>query len=104
MHNVNVLATSGDVLANAIETRTLVRARYNSTELELAPHMLFLRNDSLYLSAVNPNKKRRADEAPSLGHFNIAGLSDIRATETAFEPLAVAECILPREDDQLVFA
>jgi hypothetical protein len=104
MQHDNVLATSGDVLAKAIRSRKLIKAVYNSAELELAPHLIFLRNEPLYVGAVNPHKKIRSDEEPRLGHFKIEGLSQIAITETAFEALPAEACALPREDDQLIFA
>lgn len=92
-----------EIIAHAIQNRQMIRARYNSTDLHLAPHQIILRNNALYLGALNPAKKIRSDEMPSLGHFKIDGLSDIGLTEERFESLPPESCQLPREDDQLIF-
>ena len=91
------------LVAAAIASRRMIRARYNSSELTLAPHQIILRNNALYLGALNPAKARRSDELPSLGHFKIDGLSDIDMTEESFVALPPEFCVPPREGDQLIF-
>ncbi len=91
------------LIAAAIASRRMIRARYNATDLTLAPHQIILRNNALYLGALNPAKARRSDELPALGHFKIDGLSDIGLTEQSFVALPPEFCTLPRETDQLIF-
>lgn len=78
----------------------MVAVTYNGTQLDLCPHQLIMRHQSVYLRALNPLKGRRHDEEPSLGNFNIAGLSNISVTEQPFEPLPAFEGKPEREDDR----
>lgn len=103
MQHESSFNSDSELIAHAIQARRLIRARYNSTELTLAPHQIILRNNALYLGAHNPAKKIRSDEEPGLGHFKIDGLSDVGLTDEAFEALPPESCQLPREDDQLIF-
>lgn len=41
----------------------------------------------MYLKALNPNKSRRHDEEPTLGKFNIAGISEVTLSDRLFTPL-----------------
>lgn len=92
------------VLLEAVARRRIVIARYNGTELRLAPHLLFERHGDLFVSAWNMNKNVRADDEPKLGHFKLVGLAEVALTEDPFEPLPSFEPQPPREDDTLVLA
>ncbi|MDE2564120.1 MAG: hypothetical protein KGL48_17930 [Sphingomonadales bacterium] len=80
-------ATKAEIVAKAIKTRQMIEATYNGALLTLAPHQLFVRRDSLYVGAINPQKARRQDEEPTLGVFKLAGLSKVSVTGLAFDPV-----------------
>ncbi|TMM48346.1 WYL domain-containing protein [Qipengyuania marisflavi] len=103
-HNSPTIADLGQTLAQAIRNKQMVQAVYNAVPMDLAPHQIFVRNDALYVSAFNPQKKRREDESPALGHFKIAGLTNLHLTQDQFAPLPEEGRRLPRESDQLIFA
>lgn len=90
------------VLAEAMRKRLMISVVYNSSTLTLAPHQVVLRNEALYVCAVNPHKSRRVDEDPALGYFKIEGLSHISLTEETFEPLPSEACLPAREDDRVI--
>lgn len=92
------------VLLEAIARRKIVTARYNSTDLRLAPHLLYERHGDLFVAAWNMNKNVRADDEPKLGHFKLVGLADIALTDDGFEPLPTFSPELPRAEDRLVLA
>ena len=97
-------ATSEKTVIEAIARLRLIVARYNGSEMRLAPHQLFVRHGDLFLRAFNPMKNWRSEEERRLGSFKLAGLSDIRLTEEEFEPLPDFDTAPPREDDQHLFA
>ena len=89
MHNnQDNQARSAEILAEAIHRKQIVEATYNAASLKLAPHQLFLRNDALYVAALNPQKSRRVDEEPALGVFKLAGLSGVALTDQPFSPVS----------------
>lgn len=92
------------VLLEAVARRRIVTARYNGTELRLAPHLLFERHGDLFVSAWNMNKNVRVDDEPKLGHFKLVGLGAVSLTEDGFDPLPSFEPQPPRADDTLVLA
>lgn len=92
------------VLLEAVARRRIVTARYNGTDLRLAPHLLFERHGDLFVGAWNMNKNVRADDEPKIGHFKLVGLGDVTLTEDGFEPLPSFSAELPRAEDRLVLA
>ena len=91
-------------MIEAIARLRLVRARYNGAEMELAPHMLFTRHGDLFVSALNTSKNWRSDEERRLGHFKLAGLSDVALQGEPFTPLPDYDGTTPREDDEHLFS
>ncbi|MWV28206.1 WYL domain-containing protein [Aurantiacibacter rhizosphaerae] len=87
-HETTLEKTTLATIAEAIQLKRVIMVTYNGERLQLNPHQLFARHHSVYLRAFNPAKSLRHDEDPTLGNFNIAGMSDIDVTTDAFEPLA----------------
>jgi hypothetical protein len=92
------------VLIEAIALKRLVAAVYNGSEMVLAPHQLFARHGSLFVSAFNTRRNWRSEEERRLGHFKLDGLSQLRMEEDSFEPLPTFDASLPREDDERLFS
>lgn len=61
----------------AIARSLTLRAVYKGRHIEIEPYVILVRNDALYLGAYNPSKARRHDAEPTLGMFNISGLSSV---------------------------
>lgn len=88
----------------AIALKRLMRARYNGSEMLLAPHRLFTRHGELFVSAVNTRKGWPNGVAPRLGHFKLDGLSNVVLTEDGFEPLPTYDGSALREEDKEIFS
>lgn len=91
-------------LMEAIARKRAVAAYYNGAPLKLAPHLLFERRGDLFVSALNMSRNRRADEAPRLGQFKLAGLVASELLDEPFDPLPSYEAAPPRPDDTLILA
>jgi hypothetical protein len=82
------------ILLEAIALKKCVIATYNRVEMLLAPHVLYTRNDALYVDAVALARNGAAPQEKKLGSFNLAGLNEIALadryfqTESLFDPRA----------------
>jgi hypothetical protein len=92
------------VIFKAIVEREALTAVYNGQTIELHPHQIFVRHDAMFVRAVNPNKGRRHDEAPSLGEFKLNGLRDLAAAGKAFDPLEGFTGAEERDGEQVLLA
>lgn len=93
-----------ETLSQAIAEKRYVRTVYNSEDMILAPHQLFVRHDSLFLGAFNPNKNWRGPEDHRLSYFNISGFGAVRLQDDGFAPLDLDLSELPRPEDQMLMA
>lgn len=101
-HPDDDLAVKAEIVAKAIHTREMIEATYNGASLKLSPHQLFVRRDSLYVGAVNPQKARRQDEEPALGVFKLAGLSKVTGTGLRFDPVSSLGGQPPQPEDMVL--
>jgi hypothetical protein len=92
-----------DVIVQAIRSMNTLQAQYNGTALAIEPYQVIVRNNAFYLGAINPQKKRRHDELPSLGFFRISGLTQLEHAET-FEPDMSVASGPSREGDHVVLS
>lgn len=78
------------ILLEAIATRRCVRAVYNRTSMQLAPHILYTRHDELYVDAVALARDGQPPRELKLGTFKLAGLKEIAVVaEEPFERQAL---------------
>lgn len=91
-------------IMEAIARQRTLRARYNGSELQLAPHVLFERHGELFLSALNLSKGWRSDEERRLGQFKLAGLSETEILEAVCHPLGSHQPGPPRPGDVVVLS
>lgn len=80
-----MLMSSNQLLLEAIALKKYVRATYNHVEMKLAPHILYKRNDSVYIDAVAVEKAGQPPRERKLGAFNLAGLRGVALAEQHFE-------------------
>lgn len=104
MHNDEKQASKLELLGEAIRRRRNIDATYNGGVLRLSPHQVFVRNDAFYLGAFNAQKSRRHDEEPTLGEYNLAGLSKLAVTAQSFEPLQSFDRSGIRPGDEVIMA
>lgn len=91
-------------MMQAIARKLLVTATYNGRDMKLAPHALFLRHGEMFVSALNLDKKWRSDEDPRLGHFKLAGLTNVSVSSEHFDAIAGFKQAVPQVADELVLA
>ena len=77
--------SSSQLLLEAIALKKYVRATYNHVEMKLAPHILYKRNDSVYVDAVATEKGGQPPRERRLGAFNLAGLNAVVLADQHFE-------------------
>ena len=88
----------------AIARRRRVTAQYNGTRMTLAPHQMFERHGSLFISALNLDKSWRSDDERRLGHFKLDGLAQTELVDEGFDPLPAFEPVAPKDEDTLVLS
>lgn len=91
-------------LIEAIVRKLPIIALYNGNVMKLAPHLLFERHGSLFLSALNMSKRWRSDDQRYLGHFKLDGLSVTELGDETFAPLASFQATPPHADDRIILA
>jgi hypothetical protein len=64
-----------------------VRATYNRGSVKLAPHILYKRDDALFLDAVTLERDGRTPRELKLGAFRLSGLTNLSATFEKFDPM-----------------
>ncbi len=87
----------------AIALRMCLRAQYNRAEVVLAPHVLYQRNDSLFIDAVTQSRDGKPPREEKIGSFNLAGLSDLAVTETPFDASPLFDRMDPKYRDATLF-
>ena len=75
-----------DILCQAIARRLCVSTTYNKRAVTLAPHIVYTRNDELYLRAVTLDQDGRKPREAKLGTFKLAGLGSVTGTSRLFVP------------------
>lgn len=77
--------TASPLLLEAIALKKCITATYNRVEMLLAPHILYSRNDALYIDAVALEKNGAPPREKKLGAFHLQGLTDIVLADQHFE-------------------
>lgn len=72
------------ILFEAIIRRRCIAATYNRQRMVLAPHILYTRNDALYVDAVTVSREGMIPREIKLATFKLDGLSELRVTEREF--------------------
>ena len=69
----------------AIALKLCVDVTYNRQRMRLAPHVLYNRNDALYLEAVTMLRDGERPREDKVGAFHLGGLKDPAITDQSFE-------------------
>lgn len=77
------------IIFEAIVTRRCVTATYNRMTVTLAPHIIYTRNDALYVGAVTMFRDGQVPREEKAGAFKLDGLVGLTITEQGFERSAV---------------
>lgn len=71
----------------AIASRRCVRATYNLGRVKIAPHILYRRDDALFVDAVTLERDGRTPRELKLAAYRLSGLTDVEATYEKFGPM-----------------
>lgn len=79
-------STSGTALyLQAIAIKKCIEATYNGQRMLLAPHVLYRRNDALYLDALTLKRDGREPREWKIGAFHLNGLKDPLLSNEGFD-------------------
>lgn len=77
------------IIEAAILRRLCVRATYNRSEMQFAPHILYTRHDDPFVDAVVMERDGKPPREIKLASFKLVGLTGLMLTTERFEPQAV---------------
>lgn len=87
------------IIEAAILRRLCVRATYNRSEMQFAPHILYTRHDDPFVDGVVTEREGKPPREIKLASFKLAGLTGLTLTTERFEPQAVFDAAEPRYVD-----
>jgi hypothetical protein len=96
--------SASPTLLEAIALKKCVTVTYNRVRMKLAPHILYKRNDSLYIDAVALEKAGQPPRELKIGAFNLAGLSDVVLADQHFDIAAAYVASADKYQDATLFA
>ena len=73
------------IVLEGIVRQRCIAATYNRVKVVLAPHVLFMKNDALYVGAVTIERDGQPPREPKFGLFKLDGLAGLSPTERQFE-------------------
>jgi hypothetical protein len=77
--------STNQLLLEAIALKKCVTATYNNVAMKLAPHVLYYKNNALFIDAITLEKHGEPPREKKLGAFHLLGLNDLKLTEQLFE-------------------
>lgn len=72
------------IVLEGIVRMRCVAATYNRMAVVLAPHVLFMKNDALYVGAVTLERDGQTPREPKFGLFKLDGLVGLRPEDRSF--------------------
>ncbi|WCT73019.1 hypothetical protein PQ455_15485 [Sphingomonas naphthae] len=90
------------LLTDAIATRRAIEAVYNRDTIRLAPHVLYRRDDTLFLDGVVMQRNGAPPREAKLGAFRLTGLTRLRMAPDSFAPIATFDPAEERYGDNVV--
>lgn len=76
------------LIGDAMARHICLRWTYNRVIMQVAPMLLYRRNDALYVDAVVLEKNAVRQIEPRLASFRLSGLSHLAALDERFETVA----------------
>ena len=77
--------STNQLLLEAIALKKCVTATYSNVVMKLAPHVLYSKNNALFIDAITLEKHGEPPREKKLGAFHLLGLNDLKLTEQLFE-------------------
>jgi hypothetical protein len=84
------------IIEAAMLRKLRVRAIYNRTEMQFAPHILYTRHDDPFVDGVVMEREGKPPREIKLASFKLAGLSGLTLTTERFQPQPVFDPAEPR--------
>ncbi len=91
--------TTNAKIIEAIVRLRCVAATYNRAPVVLAPHVLYSRNDALYVDAITVTRDGLAPREPKMGTFKLDGLGTVKLVEQGFAVSSIYDPAEPRYGD-----
>ncbi|HWK35092.1 hypothetical protein [Sphingomonas sp.] len=79
------------IIMEAIVRQLCLAATYNRADIVVAPHILYMRHDELYVDALTVSRNLMLAKEPKLATFKLTGLGALRLTDRSFVPSALFE-------------
>jgi hypothetical protein len=76
--------SANPLLLEAIALKKCVTTVYNGVAMKLAPHVLYMKNNALFIDAVVLEKHGQPPREKKLGAFHLQGLNDLRIVDEVF--------------------
>lgn len=83
------------IIFEAIVRKLRVVATYNRMDVTLAPHVIYTKNDALYVGAVTMFRDGQIPREEKMGAFKLDGLVGLRLIE---DPFAVSTVWDPKDE------
>ncbi len=77
--------STNPLLLEAIALKKCVTTVYNGVAMKLAPHVLYSKNNALFIDAIALEKHGEPPREKKLGAFHLQGLNDLQITDQPFE-------------------
>ncbi len=78
--------STNPILLEAIALRKCVTTVYNGVAMKLAPHVLYSKNNALFIDAITLEKHGEPPREKKLGAFHLQGLNELSLIDEQFEP------------------
>lgn len=82
-------------ILEAIAKHGCIEANYNRGRVKLAPHILYTRNDELFIDAMTIARDGVPPREPKIGSFKLSGLGELSPADGSFTP---SELFDPKEE------
>jgi hypothetical protein len=78
--------SASPLLLESIALKKCVTAVYNNVAMKLAPHVLYSKNNALFIDAITLEKHGEPPREKKLGAFHLQGLNELQVLDEHFEP------------------
>lgn len=77
--------SSNQILLEAIALKKCVTTQYNGVTMLLAPHILYTKNEALFIDAITVEKHGQPPREKKIGAFHLQGMRELAITDLSFE-------------------
>jgi hypothetical protein len=95
--------STNQLLLEAIALKKCVTATYNNVAMKLAPHVLYSKNNALFIDAIALEKHGEPPREKKLGAFHLSGLNDLQLIDQPFAIDALFEPAAEKYQDATLF-